>query len=32
VWLAARGGGDPSLLDAAELDRVAERLRSYGQP
>ena len=32
VWLAARAGGEPRLLDAAELHRVTERLRSYGQP
>jgi L-fuculose-phosphate aldolase len=32
VWLAARAGGTPRLLDGAELERVAERLRAYGQP
>lgn len=32
VWLAARTAGEPALLDAAELERVGEKLRTYGQP
>ncbi|MDB1088437.1 class II aldolase/adducin family protein [Streptomyces sp. ACA25] len=34
VWLAASSvpGRTPSLLPAAEVGRVAEKLRSYGQP
>ncbi|MGK5498218.1 class II aldolase/adducin family protein [Streptomyces sp. URMC 125] len=34
VWLAASSvpGRTPSLLPPGELDRVAERLRGYGQP
>lgn len=32
VWRRARELGDPVILDEAELDRVRDRLRTYGQP
>lgn len=32
VWLATAGMGTPSLLPPQELERVAEKLRGYGQP
>ena len=32
VWLTARGACEPRLLDVDELERVGERLRTYGQP
>jgi L-fuculose-phosphate aldolase len=32
MWLLARAVGDPALLPRAELDRVAAKLRTYGQP
>ncbi len=32
VWLAAASAGTPSLLPPEEIDRVAEKLRGYGQP
>ncbi len=31
VWLTARAAGTPSVLAEAEIARVAERLRGYGQ-
>lgn len=31
VWLRAKAVGEPSLLDDAEINRVARKLRSYGQ-
>ncbi len=32
VWRRARELGDPVILDEAELDRVGERFKTYGQP
>lgn len=32
VFRRATALGDPDVLDAAEIERVAERFRSYGQP
>ena len=32
VWRRARELGIPTILDDAELDRVREQLKSYGQP
>lgn len=32
VWLAAAAAGTPSLLPRDEIDRVAAKLRGYGQP
>ena len=32
VWRRARELGDPVIVDDAELDRVRERFRTYGQP
>ena len=32
VWRRARELGDPVILDDAELDRVREQLKTYGQP
>lgn len=31
VWLRAKAAGEPKLLDDAEIDRVREKLKSYGQ-
>ena len=31
VWLAAAAAGTPALLPPEEIDRVADRLRDYGQ-
>lgn len=31
VWLLARGAGTPQLLPPAEIERVYEKLRGYGQ-
>jgi L-fuculose-phosphate aldolase len=32
LWLLASSAGNPKLLPQAEIDRVAEKLRDYGQP
>lgn len=32
VWLTARSAGSPNLLPDAEIDAVATKLRTYGQP
>jgi L-fuculose-phosphate aldolase len=32
LWLLARSAGSPNLLPQAEIDRVVEKLRDYGQP
>jgi L-fuculose-phosphate aldolase len=32
TYIAVRGLGEPRLLDAAEMDRVLQRFRTYGQP
>jgi L-fuculose-phosphate aldolase len=32
LWLLARSAGTPALLPRAEIDRVVQKLRSYGQP
>jgi L-fuculose-phosphate aldolase len=32
IWRRALALGDPVILDDAELDRVREQLRTYGQP
>jgi L-fuculose-phosphate aldolase len=31
VWLRAKAAGEPRLLDGAEIDRVRDKLKSYGQ-
>lgn len=31
VWLAARSAGTPALLPPTEIERVADKLRNYGQ-
>ncbi|MEV6966289.1 class II aldolase/adducin family protein [Hamadaea sp. NPDC051192] len=30
VWLRAKAAGEPRVLDAAEIDRVSQKLASYG--
>jgi L-fuculose-phosphate aldolase len=32
LWLLARSAGTPALLPRAEIDRVVQKLRAYGQP
>jgi L-fuculose-phosphate aldolase len=32
VWLLARSAGNPRLLPGAEIGRVVDKLRGYGQP